>query len=108
MPEYVLGVGASSKADADELAALVAEVLTEAEVDSAAVTLVATVDTRRDHPAVQALDWPTRGYPAADLTAVTPSVAEAAALLAAGEGATLVVGKRRSAHATAAIARSTP
>jgi cobalt-precorrin 5A hydrolase/cobalt-precorrin 5A hydrolase/precorrin-3B C17-methyltransferase len=34
----------------------------------------------------------------------TPSVAEAAALLSAGPGAQLLVAKRRSAHATCAIA----
>ncbi|WP_425585948.1 cobalamin biosynthesis protein [Streptomyces thioluteus] len=35
----------------------------------------------------------------------TPSVAEAAALLSAGPGAVLVVGKRKSPRATCAIAR---
>jgi nicotinate-nucleotide--dimethylbenzimidazole phosphoribosyltransferase len=36
----------------------------------------------------------------------TPSVAEAAALLAAGAGGELVLAKRRSAHATVAVARA--
>ena len=34
----------------------------------------------------------------------TPSVAEAAALLAAGPGSRLMISKRRSAHATCAVA----
>jgi cobalamin biosynthesis protein CbiG len=83
------------------------------------VQAVATVEGRLEHPAVRALPWPARGYPADTLAAVavpnpsavvaaavgTASVAEAAALLAAGDGARIVVPKRRSDHATVAVAR---
>jgi cobalt-precorrin 5A hydrolase/precorrin-3B C17-methyltransferase len=84
------------------------------------VDAVATVDRRLDHPALAgALPGVRRvGLPADLLAAVdvptpsevvdaavgTPSVAEAAALLAAGPGARLVVDKRRGPTATAAVA----
>lgn len=80
---------------------------------------VATIDRRLDHPAVTGLGLPVRGYAADELAAVevpnpsrlvadavgTPSVCEAAALLAAGEDAELVVPKRTSTTATVAVAR---
>ena len=75
--------------------------------------VVATIDRRADHPAVTAAagGLPVVAFPASLLAAVdvpnpsatvdeavgTPSVAEAAALLAAGPGARLVVEKRRGA-----------
>nr|MDP9006365.1 precorrin-3B C(17)-methyltransferase [Actinomycetota bacterium] len=77
------------------------------------------IDRRLDHPAVTGLGLPVRGYAADELAAVevpnpsrlvadavgTPSVCEAAALLAAGEDAELVVAKRTSTTATVAVAR---
>ena len=80
---------------------------------------VATVDRRSRERAIVALGYPLRLFPATDLAAVavpnpsevvraavgTPSVCEAAALLAAGPGGELVVPKRASATATVAIAR---
>ena len=98
--------------------------------------VVATIDRRRGHPAVEAAAdaveaaEPLAGaarrtavvtFPASLLAAVdvpnpsadvdgavgTPSVAEAAALLAAGPGARLVVEKRRGATTTAAVAVGT-
>jgi precorrin-3B C17-methyltransferase/precorrin-6y C5,15-methyltransferase (decarboxylating) CbiE subunit/precorrin-6Y C5,15-methyltransferase (decarboxylating) CbiT subunit len=101
------GLPAPQRGEADES-------LTSPEV------VIATIDRRRDHPAVTGAAG-TRSivtFPAALLGTVdvpdpsdlvdaavgTPSVAEAAALLAAGPGARLVVGKQRNASATAAIA----
>lgn len=112
---YALGVGLSSAADPDELAALVHEVLRAADVPPDRVRAVGTVDTRAAHPALAALAWPVVTYPPATLAAAAggserpdrPPVAEPAALLAAGAGARLVVPKRRSAHATAALAAAT-
>jgi cobalt-precorrin 5A hydrolase / precorrin-3B C17-methyltransferase len=123
----VLGVGASSNADASGVAALVTGALEAAGLETAAVDLVASVDIKAAEPGIVALaEWfaaELRTFPAAALSeeadrkqvpnpsavvgaAVgTPSVAEAAALLAAGPGATLVVPKQRSTEATVAVAR---
>jgi precorrin-3B C17-methyltransferase/precorrin-6y C5,15-methyltransferase (decarboxylating) CbiE subunit/precorrin-6Y C5,15-methyltransferase (decarboxylating) CbiT subunit len=84
------------------------------------VDAVATVDRRLDHPALAGAAPSARrlGFPADLLATVgvptpsdlvdaavgTPSVAEAAALLAAGPGARLVVDKHRGPTATAAVA----
>jgi cobalamin biosynthesis protein CbiG len=117
---FVVGVGMSSIAEAVEVDALVRGALAEAGIDVGAVAAVATVEGRLEHPAVRALPWPARGYAVDTLAAVavpnpsdrvaaasgTASVAEAAALLAAGDGAELIVPKRRSEHATVAVARS--
>jgi cobalamin biosynthesis protein CbiG len=111
---FTVGVGVASAAGPDEVARLVSACLSEAGVARDQVDAIATVDARVDHPAVVALGWPVRGYPRGELADAGPppagpsrlAVAEPAALLAAGPGATLVVPKRRSAHATAAVARS--
>ena len=117
--KLVIGVGCSLGCTASEL---------EARVDAAlagtggGVAAVATVDRREGEPCVAALaarhGVPLRVHSAGALASVavptpsevvarhvgTPSVAEAAALLSAGPGARLAVTKRRSAHATCAIA----
>jgi cobalamin biosynthesis protein CbiG len=121
MPRLVVGAGCSLECPPGELAALVAEGLTGLQ---GAVTAIATVDRRATEPCMVALaadhGVPLAIHAAADLAEVavptpsavvaahvgTPSVAEAAALLTAGAGATLVVPKRRSAHATCAIAEA--
>jgi cobalt-precorrin 5A hydrolase/cobalt-precorrin 5A hydrolase/precorrin-3B C17-methyltransferase len=113
----VVGAGCSLGCPPDELAELVDAAL--ARLDGTVVA-VASVDRRRTEPCVTALaarfGVPLRTYAATALRRVavptpspavhahvgTPSVAEAAAILAAGGG--LVVPKRRSPHATCAIA----
>ncbi len=119
----VVGVGASRGCPARELLDLVDATLTGAGLPRGAVVAIASADVKADEPAVLALaatlGVPARFLPAAELAAVpvptpsavvaahvgTPSVAEAAALLVAG-GPTrpLLAPKRRSAHATCAIA----
>ncbi|QXC59182.1 precorrin-6Y C5,15-methyltransferase (decarboxylating) subunit CbiT [Aquihabitans sp. G128] len=122
-----IGVGCSSHATAAEVRAVVdqardawAEQDTGSDADAGAA-LVATVDRRRDHLAVVGLaaaglltfpssllatvDVPTPSQ-VVDHAIGTPSVAEAAALLAAGPGARLLVTKQRGPTATAAIAAS--
>jgi cobalt-precorrin 5A hydrolase len=118
-----VGAGCSRGCPADELAALVEAALAGVAGD---VVGVATIDRRAAEPCVVALAG-ARGVPvlthtAAELAAVpvptpsavvaghvgTPSVAEAAALLAAGPGARIAVAKRRSANATCAIAEEAP
>lgn len=114
----VIGAGCSRGCPAAELIALVNEALVE--LDGRPVAL-ATVDSRRSEPCMRAAadtyGVPLRAHPADALAQVsvptpsdlvashvgTPSVAEAAALLSAGGGATLLVTKRRSAHATCAV-----
>ena len=118
-PSLVAGVGCSSDASAGDAGTWFADTLTDAGLDRASVAMVATIDRRAGHPAVRHLGLPIRSYGAAELAAVavphpsgvvaravgTPSVAEAAALLAAGEGARLVVTKRASNNVTVALAR---
>ena len=119
-----VGVGCSTVATAEEVAAVVAEALAAASYDLLALSpnVVATIDRRADHPAVQAVAGPVPlvAFPSLLLGAVdvpspseavaaavdTPSVAEAAALIAAGPGATLAVTKIKgpTATATAAVA----
>lgn len=115
----VVGVGSSTGAPPEEVAALVASTLDAHGLSSASVALVATIDRRLDEPAMLALGWPLRGYTPEALAAIhvptpsrvvdaavgTPSVAEAAALLAAGAGASLIVTKQKNAVATVAVAR---
>ncbi len=130
----VVGIGASRGVPAAEVSALIHEALTGAGLSPCSVRLAATVDRKADEAgllaAVRARHWPLTVFPAAELAVVpvpnpsetvraavgTPSVAEAAALLAArgeeggdADGAPeLVVAKRVSAHATVAVARARP
>ncbi|QXJ21049.1 cobalamin biosynthesis protein [Actinomadura graeca] len=126
----VVGVGASSGASAREVGGLIDLVLAEAGLAPRQVRCVATADGRAAEPLLRAAagsrGLPLVTYPVAVLARVgvphpsdavrartgTASVAEAAALHAAlpagrapgGGQARLVVRKRRSAHATAAVA----
>ncbi|MFJ6698463.1 cobalamin biosynthesis protein [Streptomyces sp. NPDC091272] len=123
-----VGVGACQDAPADELYALVVGVLAEAGLPLTAVTALATVDVKAHERAVvdcaRRLGVPVLSYGARRLASVTvpnpsgramgavgtPSVAEAAALVAGGYGAELLVPKRKSnppgrpATATCAVA----
>jgi cobalamin biosynthesis protein CbiG len=120
-PTLVLGVGTSRGASADEIEDLARQALGEAGFAWESVGLVATLDRKLAEPGLVAFAarhrLPLRGFPAAALAAVavphpsaavgaavgTPSVAEAAALLAAG-GA-LVVPKQKGRRVTVAAAR---
>lgn len=123
-PSLVLGVGSSSGAAPAGLRELLDAALAEAGLSPNAVGLVATVDLKANEPGIVALAGSLgvelRTFPPEVLAAVdvphpsavvdaavgTPSVAEAAALAAAGPtGGSLVVGKRRSSEATVAVAR---
>ncbi|WP_369143543.1 Rv2231c family pyridoxal phosphate-dependent protein CobC [Streptomyces sp. R44] len=105
-PSAHLGVGARSGVPVDEVLALVDAVLREAGLTRADVRSLATLDARAAEPgivaAAAALGVPVRGFTAGELAAVpvphpsalplaatgTASVAEAAALLAAGSADT--------------------
>jgi cobalt-precorrin 5A hydrolase/precorrin-3B C17-methyltransferase len=114
----VAGVGASTDACVRDVEALLDAALADAGCGRDAVVAVATIDRRAADPAVTDLGLPVVAYPAERLATVpvpspseavrravgTPSVAEAAALLAAGSGGRLLVRKRASTHATVALA----
>ncbi|MCA1221344.1 Rv2231c family pyridoxal phosphate-dependent protein CobC [Streptomyces sp. 8L] len=124
-PDLTVGIGVRPGVPADDVIALVADVLLAAELRPAAVAELATLDTRAAEPGLVAaaarLGVPLRGWPAEVLDAVpvpnpadgvraaagTGSVAEAAALAGGGR---LLVAKRKGAAATAtcAVARKGP
>jgi cobalt-precorrin 5A hydrolase / precorrin-3B C17-methyltransferase len=118
-PSLVVGVGASTDAPPPAARALLDETLADAGLATEAVSSIATIDRRADAPAVTAFGLPVRAFDPAILASIdvpnpsrvveaevgTPSVAEAAALLAAGAGAELVVSKRKAKTVTIAVAR---
>jgi cobalt-precorrin 5A hydrolase / precorrin-3B C17-methyltransferase len=118
-PSLVAGVGTSTGARPEDVAALLARALAASGLARGSVAEVATIDRRRHEPAILALGLPLRTFTADELKAVdvptpsstvlaavgTPSVCEAAALLSAGPGGELVVPKQAGATATVAIAR---
>ncbi|MFE7117166.1 cobalamin biosynthesis protein [Streptomyces sp. NPDC057654] len=128
-PTVFVGLGASSGAAAAEVLDLIGRVLAEAGIAPEEVAALATAATKTGEAGLVAaaahLGVELRGYGAGALARVevphpsgavlaavgTPSVAEAAALLAAGAGGVLVVGKRKSvpaagpARVTCAVAR---
>src|SRR3989440_3540233 len=107
-PSLVAGVGASTGAPARAVSDLFAAALDDAGLARASVAEIATLDRKTTEPGLQALGLPMRGFTAEALREVavptpsavvadavgTPSVAEAAALLAAGPDAELVVPKQ--------------
>lgn len=127
-PRLVVGVGARRGVSVGEVAGLIRRTLAGAGLSEGAVVELATVEAKAAEPGLVAaaarLGVPLRGYGAAALASVavpgpsgavlsavgTPSVAEAAALLAAGPGGELLVAKRKSeprgrpARATCAVA----
>ena len=118
-PSIVAGVGASTGAPPAAVTELLDAALDRAGLARESVAEVATLDRKTTEPALLGLGLPLRGFTAEVLRAVavptpsdvvaravgTPSVAEAAALLAAGAGAQLVVRKQANDVATVAIAR---
>ncbi len=118
-----IGIGCKRGTPSEEVLALVRATLADARLSPSAVACVATIDRKKDEAAIVELaarfGVPARFFSAADLAAETriaqasehvsdavdtASVSEAAALLAAGPDAKLIVPKRKSAHATCAIA----
>ena len=118
-----LGVGCARNCDPAELAALVADVLAEANVAPQAIHSVNTITLKADEPAIiqlaHALDAPLRLFEAQTLEAETPrlenpsdvvfaevgthGVSEAAALAQAGPTGSFLVSKRKTANATCAL-----
>ncbi|GIJ47607.1 precorrin-3B C(17)-methyltransferase [Virgisporangium aliadipatigenens] len=126
-PSLVVGVGASRGAPAEEISALIDAALEGLAPES--VRAIATADIKADEPGIravaQARGWPVVTFTAAELSTVdvpnpsevvrdavgTPSVAEAAALRAAGVAgrrSDLVVQKLVGTMSTVAVARVVP
>jgi cobalt-precorrin 5A hydrolase len=123
-PIYALGIGCERGCDPQEVLSLTERVLKGAGVTVGDVIGIFSIDQRRGEPAlVQAAEYfglPLTFSSAESLEEQTPrllnpservfalvgchGVAEAAALAAAGSDGVLVVGKTKSAHATAALA----
>ncbi len=123
---YVLGLGASSAATREDVDALCDAILQEMTIDASALAALATLDRRTDHPALLALadrlGLPLTGISPkrlaeAEARLETPSavvaaraglagIAEAAALVLAGDGARLAVSKRMRGGVTMALARA--
>jgi cobalt-precorrin 5A hydrolase/precorrin-3B C17-methyltransferase len=121
-PSLVVGVGTTSDATAKDTVAAVESALESHGLSALSVDCVATVDRRADHPAVLAVAQrygaTLRAFPSEALATVevphpsavvaeavgTSSVAEAAALCAAGPGATLRVEKTVAGRVTVAVA----
>ncbi|MGC9154619.1 MAG: precorrin-3B C(17)-methyltransferase [Ferrimicrobium sp.] len=118
-PTLTVGVGCSSDATVTEIDELIETTLQNAGLDPYAIDRVATIDRRLNHPALLGLHRELIGFSADQLDAVetvhpssvvyksvgTHSVAEAAALLASGDGASLVVEKVKADRVTVAVAR---
>ena len=118
-PSLVAGIGSAAGVSAEEVNALLDAALASEGLDRRSIGCVATINLKAEEAGIVALGLPMVTFAAEQLGGVdvpnpsdvvlaevgTPSVSEAAALLAAGPGATLVVAKMKSAMATVAIAR---
>jgi cobalt-precorrin 5A hydrolase / precorrin-3B C17-methyltransferase len=125
-PVLALGVGCARDCSTEELDELVTASLAANRLSPGAVAALVSLELKMDEPAIHALaerlGVPTRFFGTAELLAETPrlatpseavfretgcyGVAEGAALAAAGRAGVLVAPKRKSAHATCAIARA--
>lgn len=117
-PSLVAGIGCSSDASPEEVSALIDSVCSEHHLDRRAIARLATIDIRANHPAILDQHLPVVAFRSSQLAKVavpnssaqvesavgTPSVAEAAALLASESG-NLVVTKTKTPRVTLAIAR---
>jgi cobalt-precorrin 5A hydrolase/precorrin-3B C17-methyltransferase len=121
-----LGIGCERGASSEEISHLVTETLTANRLHPGAVAGIWSIDVKMDEPGIaevaQSLKVPLRFFPPETLEAETPrlanpselvfrevgahSVAEAAALAAAGPASALIVPKAKSLRATCAIAHT--
>ena len=121
-----VGIGCERGADAEEVAALLDQVLGGAGLSPLSIACLASLDVKMDEPALRVLarhmNLPLRFFDAARLERETPrlanpsdtvfravgchGVAEAAALACAGPKGRLIVEKSKSARATCAVARA--
>lgn len=120
-----IGLGCERNADEAEIWTLVEAALAEAKIAPETVGCIASIASKSDEPALHGiarrLDVPLRFFEASRLEQETPrlknpsdlvfretgchGVAEGAALAVVGAAGDLILPKRRSAHATCALAR---
>lgn len=120
-----IGLGCDRNADEAEIWTLIEAALAEANVPPEAVACIASIASKADEPALHGIarrfGVPLRFFEAARLEQETPrlenpsdlvfretgchGVAEGAALAFVGAEGALILPKRRSAHATCALAR---
>ena len=125
-PTIAIGVGCERDTPPDALIEHVRAVLLKTDLHPASVAVIASIDVKADEVAVHALGAafgvPARFFGSGELRQLAPrlrnpsavvlqevgipGVAEAAALAAAGPGATLIVPKVKGAQVTTAIARA--
>lgn len=125
-PTIALGLGCERDTPPDMLLAHAKHAIEQAGVDISAVAVIASIDLKMDEPAMHAvgaeLGIPVRFFAANVLRRLgpklltpsavvqrevgVPGVSEAAALAAAGPGATIILPKLKGARVTAAAARS--
>jgi cobalt-precorrin 5A hydrolase / cobalt-factor III methyltransferase / precorrin-3B C17-methyltransferase len=125
-PVLALGIGCARACAREELVHLAEASLAAHGLSRAAIAAVVSLELKMDEPAIHdlaaQLGVPARFFGAAELLAQTPrlatpseavfretgcyGVAEGAALAAVGRDGVLVAAKRKSAHATCAIARA--
>ena len=123
---HIVGVGCARGCDPAELIELVDETLRDASISPHSVACVTSLDLKADEPAMSALaahlQVSFRVFSADRLEAETPrlktpsdvvfaevgchGVSEGSALAGADTGGSLVVGKRKTANATVAVARA--
>jgi cobalt-precorrin 5A hydrolase/precorrin-3B C17-methyltransferase len=117
-----IGVGCERGASHEELRTLASETMKRHELSWRSVANIASIDLKEDEEAIHGMMEDVRFFTADELNAQsqqiktpsaivekevgTPSVAEAAALAAAGPGSELIVAKIKSKRCTIAIARA--
>lgn len=120
-PSLVAGVGCSSDASPEDVSKLLNAVCESSGLDRRAIAKIATIDIRAQHPAIIGQGLKVVSFSSTELSKITvpnpskavesavgtPSVAEAAALLASRSD-TLLTTKQSSTCATVALARQAP
>ncbi len=122
IPEaLVVGVGCSSDATPEEVSSAIALTMSEANLAKEAIANFATIDVRKDHPAITALNRPTQFFTSSQLAEIdvpnpsmvvrdsvgSSSVAEASAILSSGSIGSLIAPKRKFRAVTVAVAQRT-
>lgn len=120
-PSLVIGIGCSTSATEADVKDLIASTFSKFNLHPLAVAKIATIDKRKEHPAIVNQNINVESFAADQLNEVevvngsaevetfvgTKSVSEAAALLASHHGK-LIVHKHKNSKATIAIARQRP
>ncbi len=118
-PCLVVGIGTSSDANSQQVQQLLDRIIDKYQLAPESIESIATIEKRLNHPALMELNKKTYGFSSQELSKIktpnpstevansvgTPSVCEAAALLAAGPDSELIVQKQKNSTVTIAIAK---